>query len=148
MGKKKFRYPCLIRLNNDEIRNSLIDLGYKPFGNMDGSYISTDYISGEFETVNDGFGVDNILYKTPDDERKTIDCGTNIKLFLAIAALNDTDDYGQCFVVMEEYLTQSLRLVEKGEVQKNITLRKLTPCINYSLCIIIKRTKKNFEKQN
>lgn len=77
-----------------------------------------------------------------------IDCGTNIKLFLAIAALNDTDDYGQCFVVMEEYLTQSLRLVEKGEVQKNITLRKLTPCINYSLCIIIKRTKKNFEKQN
>ena len=129
MGKKKFKYPCLIRLNNDEIRNSLIDLGYKPFGCMDGKYISTDYISGEFETVDDGFGVDNILYKTPDDERKTIDCGTNVDLFLAIAALNDTDDYGQCFVVMEEYLTQSLRLVEKGEVQKNITLRKLTPSL-------------------
>ena len=85
-----FTKACYIRKNTNEIREVLKELGYKNYGNpfqeTDNTYIYT--------TI-DGYYVP---YRVRDIDDSWCDCGSNEKLFYAIAALRDDTDFGQWFV--------------------------------------------------
>lgn len=88
-----FTTSCFIRKNTPELRKKLEKLGYKNYGNPfqitdDSKLITT--IDGEY-----------VPYNVPLDD-SFIDCGTNEKLFLAIAALRDDTDDSQWFVYPPE----------------------------------------------
>lgn len=87
----KFKYPCFIRKNSQELRNKLDDLGYTlNVFDEDGlgqylcvcgkTYISTWSIE------------DNVRLSC-------IDCDINEDLFIAVAAIRDDTDYGQWFKI-------------------------------------------------
>lgn len=83
-----FTTAAFIRRNTPELRKKLEELGYKNYGNPfqitdDSKLITT--IDGEY-----------VPYNVPLDD-SFIDCGTNEKLFLAIAALRDDTDRKQWF---------------------------------------------------
>lgn len=83
-----FTTAAFIRRNTPELRKKLEELGYKKYGNPfqitdDSKLITT--IDGEY-----------VPYNVPLDD-SFIDCGTNEKLFLAIAALRDDTDDSQWF---------------------------------------------------
>ena len=89
-----FTQSCFIRKNSPELREKLVQLGYKPFGWVDyGFGLSTDILLKEYESFDDQ-GLINIL-KCGD----TIDCDTNEDLFLALAALRDDTDINQWFIM-------------------------------------------------
>lgn len=88
-----FTTAAFIRRNTPELRENLEELGYKNYGNPfqitdDSKLITT--IDGEY-----------VPYNVPLDD-SFIDCGTNEKLFLAIAALRDDTDDSQWFVYPPE----------------------------------------------
>ena len=88
-----FTTAAFIRRNTPELRKKLEELGYKKYGNPfqitdDSKLITT--IDGEY-----------VPYNVPLDD-SFIDCGTNEKLFLAIAALRDDTDDSQWFVYPPE----------------------------------------------
>lgn len=88
-----FTTAAFIRRNTPELRKKLEELGYKEYGNPfqitdDSKLITT--IDGEY-----------VPYNVPLDD-SFIDCGTNEKLFLAIAALRDDTDDSQWFVYPPE----------------------------------------------
>lgn len=88
-----FTTAAFIRRNTPELRKNLEELGYKNYGNPfqitdDSKLITT--IDGEY-----------VPYNVPLDD-SFIDCGTNEKLFLAIAALRDDTDDSQWFVYPPE----------------------------------------------
>lgn len=88
-----FTTAAFIRRNTSELRKKLEELGYKKYGNPfqitdDSKLITT--IDGEY-----------VPYNVPLDD-SFIDCGTNEKLFLAIAALRDDTDDSQWFVYPPE----------------------------------------------
>ena len=94
-----FIHPCFIRKNTPELRKKLEELGYKPFGSVKyewdtGWGLSTDNRLGEFESF-DNNGLENIIKCEPPDYEDSIDCGTNEKLFIAIASMTD-NEYGLC----------------------------------------------------
>lgn len=94
-----FIHPCFIRKNTPELREELEELGYKPFGSVKyewdtGWGLSTDNRLGEFESF-DNNGLENIIKCEPPDYEDSIDCGTNEKLFIAIASMTD-NEYGLC----------------------------------------------------
>lgn len=94
-----FLQSCLIRKNTKEIIDTLIGIGYDkpneyrniftnlltvPSRNGKGSIIGLTDKCADLLLINNGF--------------KTIDCGTNEDLFLALASLKDNTDKGQWFV--------------------------------------------------
>lgn len=88
-----FTTAAFIKRNTLELRKKLEELGYKNYGNPfqitdDSKLITT--IDGEY-----------VPYNVPLDD-SFIDCGTNEKLFLAIAALRDDTDDSQWFVYPPE----------------------------------------------
>lgn len=88
-----FTTAAFIRRNTPELRKNLEELGYINYGNPfqitdDSKLITT--IDGEY-----------VPYNVPLDD-SFIDCGTNEKLFLAIAALRDDTDDSQWFVYPPE----------------------------------------------
>ena len=88
-----FTTAAFIRRNTPELRKNLEELGYKNYGNPfqitdDSKLITT--IDGEY-----------VPYNVPLDD-SFIDCVTNEKLFLAIAALRDDTDDSQWFVYPPE----------------------------------------------
>lgn len=98
-----FTTPCFIRKNTPELRKKLEELGYyknSPKWTNDCSIIwAYQYPEKGFDTPNyviaDSFDI-------PFDKHsrlcgKFIDCGTNEKLFLAIAALRDDTSANQWF---------------------------------------------------
>lgn len=100
-----FTQPCFIRKNTKELQNRVYRLGGRS-GNC--------IWESEFNTL---LVVDKDNFRCYDDEldnaeklieKGFIDCGTNEKLFLALAALrNDTDKY-QLFVDKEGNLFRCL----------------------------------------
>lgn len=97
-----FIQPCFIRKNTPELRKKLEELGYKPFGSVKyewdtGWGLSTDNRLGEFESF-DNNGLENIIKCESPDYEDSIDCGTNEKLFLALAALRDDSDINQWII--------------------------------------------------
>lgn len=88
-----FTTAAFIRRNTPELRKKLEELGYKNYGNP---FQITD--DSELITTIDG---EYVPYNVPLDD-SFIDCGTNEKLFLAIAALRDDTDDSQWFVYPPE----------------------------------------------
>ena len=104
-----FIQPCFIRKNIPELKNKLEELGYKPFGSVKyewdtGWGLSTDNRLGEFESF-DNNGLKNIIKCESQNNKNSIDCGTNEELFLALAALRDDTDKNQWFICIKDLET-------------------------------------------
>lgn len=84
-----FTQPCFIRKNTPELRKILKDIGQREntLDDFSGEWLAANY--GMFISVSEGF--QNL-------HQNDIDCGTNEKLFLALAALRDDTDKNQWFV--------------------------------------------------
>ena len=90
-----FTQDCFISKNTTKLRKGLRKLGYldNTAFNHNKNLIAT--LGGDYYTYHN-FGY---FYNMRSDSyiRKCIDCGTNEKLFLAIAALQDDTDVNQWF---------------------------------------------------
>lgn len=107
-----FKIDCFIRKDTPELRQRLIDLGYKicPCSDFEGSiWLSILPINGTVHGV--GFW-DNSGLSPIDTQEKalaqflfdaqsdgSIDCGDNEELFIALAALRDDTAKNQWFVI-------------------------------------------------
>ena len=88
-----FTTPCFILKNTLQLRAKLEGLGYR-IGNkyyIDNNFLATDN--------NEMFGIEEPYL--PEECNGYIHCGTNEKLFLAIAALRDDTDKYQWFISPE-----------------------------------------------
>lgn len=92
-----FTTAAFIRRNTPELRKKLDELGYRLFG----AELNEDlciFTEPEYGLYSVEF-FSNIPHP---DETDSVDCGTNEKLFLAIAALRDDTDDSQWFVYPPE----------------------------------------------
>ena len=94
-----FTTPCFIRKNTPELRNKLEGLGYFPSSKIwydENFAICTIYRDnvGEYFT----FKIDDDFERIIAPSYPYIDCGTNEKLFIALAAMRDDSDYMQWFI--------------------------------------------------
>jgi len=85
-----FTTPCFIRKNNLELISNLKNLGYKC-----NPYLGFNIIASNHFYKGNIYSYENDKYLI---KNKYIDCGENEQLFLAIAALNDDNDYMQWFI--------------------------------------------------
>lgn len=93
---KRFTTPCFVRVEDAEERKELMDwlsqLGYD---------IRDVYWNGSIRIVRcwtSPKGIGRAVGYPCKQVRKTdIDCGTDVELFKALAAMNDTNDYMQWF---------------------------------------------------
>ena len=85
----KFLQHCFIRKNTSELREKLESFGYKhnDLDDNDRPWLAANH--GMYISVDEGF------HRLPLDD---IDCGENEEMFLALAALNGENDYGQWFI--------------------------------------------------
>ena len=83
-----FTTPCFIRKNTPELRKKLEELGYK-YSTQNG--IKSNNIVVSLGCIFDIYPIDTIKRGF----NNCIDCGTNEKLFLALAALRDDTDKNQ-----------------------------------------------------
>lgn len=91
-----FTTAAFIRKNTPELRNKLEELGY---------YLHPECIDddrGNYLFVNREYYLNRPLGYLEEFSR-SIDCGTNEELFLAIAALRDDTNYMQWFVCTSDY---------------------------------------------
>lgn len=91
-----FITPCFIRKNTPELRKKLEELGY---------YLHPECIDddrGIYLFVNREYYL-NIPLGYLEELSRSIDCGTNEELFLAIAALRDDTNENQWFTNGEEW---------------------------------------------
>lgn len=88
-----FTQPCFIRQNTKELRDKLKALGLREntLDDFSDKWLASNY--GLFISVSEWYGNHN---------PKDIDCGTNERLFLAVAALRDDTDKNQFFVLDED----------------------------------------------
>jgi len=91
-----FTTACFIRANTKEIRDRLEYIGYgASYTEGDILHVNgKDYCAFLIEYAEYG---DEYLESFTRNYPNAIDCGTNIDLFLAIAALRDDSDYMQWF---------------------------------------------------
>lgn len=89
-----FTTQCFIRKNTPELRNKLLDMGYRQniYDTNEYPWLAVNH--NMFISVSEGFEC------LPEFN---IDCGDNEELFLAIAALRDDTDKYQQFVCIESY---------------------------------------------
>lgn len=85
----KFLQHCFIRKNTPELRKKLESFGYRHNELDDGCRPWLAANHGMYISVDEGF------QRLPLED---VDCGRNEELFLALAALNDKNDYGQWFI--------------------------------------------------
>lgn len=85
----KFMQHCFIRKNTPELRDKLELFGYKhnQFDDNDRPWLAANH--GMYISVDEGF------HRLPVED---IDCGENEEMFLALAAINDTNDKYQWFI--------------------------------------------------
>ena len=92
----KFTTPCFVRIKDAKKRKELIDwlldIGYRAECPID--YLSTIVLAGWLEDNVDTTPIFTVEC-LPD---YMIDCGSNIELFKALAAMNDENDREQWFV--------------------------------------------------
>lgn len=96
---KKFKHSVYVKVDSciDDLYLYLKDLGYNKNVSDETIFIS-DIIYCRNNTI---YSVENKDIELSDID---INCGSNIELFKAIAALNDFDDYKQYFYNNGEYL--------------------------------------------
>lgn len=85
-----FIQDCFIKVHTPELREYLKDLGYKVLNFKNAPYLVRDDGYDGQEEFQDSYEI-----KSYSDQ---IDCGENIELFKAIAALRNDSDYMQWFV--------------------------------------------------
>lgn len=84
-----FIQPCFIRIVNEDILDKLRDLGYFDMtGGIQTSEVKTITWAG-----NCCFGITGFEL----NDKRYIDCGTNIDLFIALASLRNDTDVNQWF---------------------------------------------------
>lgn len=113
----KFLQHCFIRKNTPELRKKLESFGYRHNELDDGCRPWLAANHGMYISVDEGF------QRLPLED---VDCGRNEELFLALAALNDKNDYGQWFICKEEYLGNELKPVKVGTWQCCMSHYKLS----------------------
>lgn len=91
-----FTTAAFIRKNTPELRNKLEELGYYSHPEC------IDDDRGNYLFVNREYYLNRPLGYLEEFSR-SIDCGTNEELFLAIAALRDDTNYMQWFVCTSDY---------------------------------------------
>ena len=116
----KFLQHCFIRKNTPELRKKLESFGFRHNELDDGCRPWLAANHGMYISVDEGF------HRLPLED---IDCGENEEMFLALAALNEENDYGQWFISKVSYKTQSdLGIIEAGTWHK-MNLRSLPYCL-------------------
>lgn len=116
-----FTTPCFIRKNTPELRDKLKELGYHVCScttSKTAIYLMVGY--GGVHAVSDEV-VDVFEDEVKAGILKSIDCGENISLFLAIAAMRDDTDKNQYFVHDEEirWINQGA-YIPKGSLFKSL----------------------------
>ena len=96
-----FVQSVMIRKNNLELKRKLRDLGYDSSGIVGGKYLATSVLTKHYSSISKEQWNSTNPHVTWNTGRR-IDCGTNEELFLAIAALNTSNDYMQWFVSQAE----------------------------------------------
>lgn len=86
-----FTQPCCIHKNNELIRYKLQFIGYTMSSHVSNKYTNSIYCFDEY-----AFGHTPGDIKDPEND--IIDCGENVELFLAIAAITNNNDRYQWFV--------------------------------------------------
>lgn len=95
----KFRTSCFVRVEDVEKRKDLIKWCEAEIGRNGGFPVGANYIVGEFVLC-----IKDVTYCCNRGElismidATTIDCGENIELVKALAAMNDENDYMQLFI--------------------------------------------------
>lgn len=92
-----FIKQCFIRKNNEVLRKKLRKIGYVPFYSTDDKYAKN---SKGLAVNHKPWGEPSFFHITDCNyfiKEGFIDCGDNEKLFFALAALNDRNDYMQWF---------------------------------------------------
>lgn len=117
--------PCLIRCNTPEIRNHLEYLGYQEWSVYDDEPI---LVVGNFnfkaQSAQEPDILSPIVISINDDEIDDftstgyIDCGTNVDLFFALAALRDDTDTEQWFVYRGSQQLDNREIWKKSLVDK------------------------------
>ena len=83
-----FTQPCFIRKNTPELRKKLEEFGYK-YNGRDTESWGTSALYCFYESYYE------VYPAKPSRYHSIVDCGTNEKLFLALAALRDDTDNNQ-----------------------------------------------------
>ena len=131
-----FTTPCFIRKNTPELREYLEGLGYSKikqaiyYDNIMCANNNIWFVKTPFKPIALGGNLDGSKWE------ECIDCGTNEKLFKAIAALRDDSDYLQWFTdgnewelchgidfLKEDYTT--MELIEKRNFYHKATVEEL-----------------------
>ena len=107
-----FIQPCFIRKNTPELINKLIDLGYVK-ALFDEEYTKSD----AYGLIVDQGDIAPLEHPLQENELmftyNFIDCGENIGLFLALAALRDDTDINQWFIYNSmDCIIEKLRTID------------------------------------
>ena len=95
-----FLQSAFIRKNTPELRKALEALGYKAsFGNINNDSIATSSITNTYSCISMSIFDNENPHINWKANGKRIDCGDNVNMFLALAALRDDTDKHQCFVL-------------------------------------------------
>lgn len=125
-----FTTPCFIRKNTKSLREKLEELGYnlcvctKKTGS---NYWLLTYTNGEVHVI-DPSDQHDFIVKVMDGSSWDIDCGKNVSLFLALAAMRDDTDENQYFVHDEEirWINQDT-YIHKGRLFKSLVDKHPSP---------------------
>lgn len=93
-----FTQPCFIRKNTIDIQSKLERLGYKSCADINDICDSICTFTRDNKPKYMAFKVDDDFEINIKNDYPFIDCGTNERLFLAIAALRDDTDKYQLFL--------------------------------------------------
>ena len=107
-----FTTSCFIKKNTPKLINKLIDLGYVK------ALFDEEYTKSEsYGLIVDQGDIAPLEHPLQEDELmftyNFIDCGENIGLFLALAALRDDSDYMQWFIYNSmDCIIEKLRTID------------------------------------
>ena len=108
-----FTTPCFIRKNTPKLRKELEELGYEILNSGDTTLDANNYDGkGSHKSIEEGKAIITsygnlygVIYDVDTVTKKgRIDCGTNEKFFLAIAALRDDTDKYQWFTDGDKWI--------------------------------------------
>ena len=119
-----FIQPCRINLNNEDIKNKLLELSY----NNDWYHLLKCYGIGTI-IDNNGKGSFYGICDEQDIHNNQYDCETNVELFLALAALKDNTDLNQWMICLFDHIDPDNN-IEYKKGQWRIADRKKMKKIN------------------